>query len=565
MNKNLFKCLLVILVLFVVFFTNIHSVLAAETRCEWASPSSFVDKNKILSEMKIQIPASNNTDNFIVGILDYYTGNDKGINAGGTSVINEFLVKIDKSDDMYFGVGTLYNYTEAVISSYIDDDVDYESVGYDVTDGCTNDYIKIKCDASEKECMLYPSNAEEYKDYLSNTQFAFFNSESKNKIYNEKTILYKKHNTIPDGYFEYLSTTTVYRLKMYPSRYQNANYSRYTDYITNNFDDPTEQEEMIKALGMFIDTNTLNKRTYDDIYYNATKDKMVEIYKKEKNGGKLTGEKKNIFDKWFFYVGRNIFEEDLPLFRDMVQFIYESGDVVDIDKERYTQMIGVISSFITAKDADAKVQAIKDDSCNAICTSCIKDTTTYNGYACTQCMNTSDYKKCDKCHNETCPKGNFNNAPASVREQCLNSCLGTALSQKIKDERKKAQQEFDTSVKEMGAAALKLYKIGLVDPDELNVDFNKKYETQCKDVKNFHFIYVIIVVIGPILTIVLGSIDFARAMIANSEESMNKFRKKFPKRLIMLVLLILVPVIVHFLVTNLAGLKDSLMYCIIKG
>ena len=98
----------------------------------------------------------------------------------------------------------------------------------------------------------------------------------------------------------------------------------------------------------------------------------------------------------------------------------------------------------------------------------------------------------------------------------------------------------------------------------LDVDF-KPYEVTCDDVAIFHTFYVILEIMAPILVILFGTIDYAKAVMASDVEKMQKAKKNFPKRLGLLLLFIFVPLIVSFLIGEFSSTNSSLMYCIING
>ena len=61
-------------------------------------------------------------------------------------------------------------------------------------------------------------------------------------------------------------------------------------------------------------------------------------------------------------------------------------------------------------------------------------------------------------------------------------------------------------------------------------------------------VMIIFYILGPVLLIIFGSIDYARAVAANDEASLKKANKPFVKRLIATILLFLSPVIVNVIV-----------------
>lgn len=54
-------------------------------------------------------------------------------------------------------------------------------------------------------------------------------------------------------------------------------------------------------------------------------------------------------------------------------------------------------------------------------------------------------------------------------------------------------------------------------------------------------------ILGPTIAIVLGSLDFAKAIIASDEENMKKSQKRFINRLIAAMLLFFVPLLVQIM------------------
>lgn len=56
-------------------------------------------------------------------------------------------------------------------------------------------------------------------------------------------------------------------------------------------------------------------------------------------------------------------------------------------------------------------------------------------------------------------------------------------------------------------------------------------------------------ILGPSIAIVLGSVDFAKAIIASDEENMKKTQKKFINRLVAAALLFFVPLLVQIMLS----------------
>ena len=67
----------------------------------------------------------------------------------------------------------------------------------------------------------------------------------------------------------------------------------------------------------------------------------------------------------------------------------------------------------------------------------------------------------------------------------------------------------------------------------------------------------IIKIVVPILLIIWGMLDFAKSVIAKSEDDVKKYRKAFVQRLISGILVFLIVVIVQLIVNLLAGVEED--------
>ena len=61
-----------------------------------------------------------------------------------------------------------------------------------------------------------------------------------------------------------------------------------------------------------------------------------------------------------------------------------------------------------------------------------------------------------------------------------------------------------------------------------------------------------------------GSLDYAKAVMASDIEKMEKSKKQFPKRLLLLIVFVLVPIFVRILI-SFTNTNTNLMECIISG
>ena len=89
----------------------------------------------------------------------------------------------------------------------------------------------------------------------------------------------------------------------------------------------------------------------------------------------------------------------------------------------------------------------------------------------------------------------------------------------------------------------------------------------CEDFALFHFIWRFIIIAAPFLLIIFGIIDFFKVTVAADEKGMHEAKKKFPKRVIAFLLLLIVPTIIYVLFSFFDFDSNMLetMRCVIKG
>lgn len=179
--------------------------------------------------------------------------------------------------------------------------------------------------------------------------------------------------------------------------------------------------------------------------------------------------------------------------------------------------------------------------------------------SCTKTCESTDKPKCEKAYN-ACKKmkstTDQNKCIATkFQESGLDTSYPTVRAQELKNLSNEIERLKET------VAVKKASKI------EVEVGTNT-YKLTCDDVAIFHDIYVIIIIVAPILVILMGTLDFGRAVIAGSEEKMQKAWKRFPKRVLAVLLLFLVPLLISLIlsISTDEGARDTnLMYCIING
>ena len=91
---------------------------------------------------------------------------------------------------------------------------------------------------------------------------------------------------------------------------------------------------------------------------------------------------------------------------------------------------------------------------------------------------------------------------------------------------------------------------------------------ECSDIIAFRIIWIIIEIGAPIIVVALGMFDFASAVVAGDEKKISAAKQKFPKRLIALVILIILPIIIKILVGLISDNNVNnldLIKCIVNG
>ena len=102
----------------------------------------------------------------------------------------------------------------------------------------------------------------------------------------------------------------------------------------------------------------------------------------------------------------------------------------------------------------------------------------------------------------------------------MNTCYGTNEYKGLLEKKQKNKEKLE-KIQD------KLYS---VSAPKLNIDFDYEYVPDCDDFQELHTIYNILRIIAPILVILFGTLDYAKAVIASDVEKIEKSKKQFPKR-----------------------------------
>lgn len=173
--------------------------------------------------------------------------------------------------------------------------------------------------------------------------------------------------------------------------------------------------------------------------------------------------------------------------------------------------------------------------------------------------NNTKYSTCRSCYTNKCANKN-----GTELETCLSECLGQDEYNTLNNLAEQFKSKLSSQIE---AVKNQLYKPNI--PTLEGISFNQPYKVKCSDFSVLHTLWKIVIVAAPILTILFGVLDFAKSVISSDEEKIKKSWKRFPKRLMALAILIIVPILISIVVnsfTNNEGIKDtSVLKCIVNG
>ncbi len=261
------------------------------------------------------------------------------------------------------------------------------------------------------------------------------------------------------------------------------------------------------------------------------------------------------FEDWFRLVDWLVLtsNDDINDFSDFYKF-YEFSHI-QLDGGRHVRLIRELlnSREKGNKNVDQKY-SYQNNICNAICYD-YKDTPAYNscltGTAVNLCTKSRNQclEKCEKTSTDSCFTGCMKE---NYGEQNYNS-----LVEKYNILQENYDSEISDSLDDM-KETLKEININLS-----GVEFGP-YKANCDDVAIFHTLYNILRISAPIIVILFGVVDYGMAVFASDEKKMEESKKKFPKRLLLLVLFVAVPTIVS-IILDISGGDANLMRCVING
>lgn len=451
--------------------------------------------------------------------------------------------------------------------------------------GCP-EFIKLYKNGSKY--YFDSSTEEEYKEYLKSGRQYLENSKSTTYFYAQAdNLTNEKIGSLASADFQdYLfNSEPVFVSTSRQEAYSTKKWDKLVNEI-NKFDGNTsDTQKALTVMESLMDTGSYDTRAYSKIYYDVTNAGMYNYMKPFLNDSvdNINYISKRRFIRWFYYVGRYTFENNIDSFIDYFKFMY--GDASDktkvretamiilpssvlpiqLDQDTYTLLLTALESLKDLNVAVTKEETITEDKCLVFCPNCLSSSP---DYGCSQCKDyyAGEYTKCHDALKQAYEK--CKNIPYSVSQ---NDCeegeakklMGEDLYNRYiqKNEELKAQIEADKN----NAINQFIGSLSRVDLPTLNIKVGQKYEVKCSDVSIFHTIYVIITIAAPVLVVVLGSLDYAQAVLASDEKKMQESKKKLPKRIIALVLLILVPLFIKIILGLFTNLDSSLLDCVVNG
>ena len=162
----------------------------------------------------------------------------------------------------------------------------------------------------------------------------------------------------------------------------------------------------------------------------------------------------------------------------------------------------------------------------------------------------------------------------SLLAKCMEESQGitdaTNALAKLNDERAKLNTEITKNENILNNAKKSIS----INEDQsnplsmLNVSIDSSVNFECSDISFLRFIWLIMIIAAPILTIVFGVLDFTQAIMAGDEQKMNKLKSKFINRLVALALFIILPIIIKTIVNisdNDSVRSIKMAKCIVNG
>lgn len=531
MKNKIIKFVTILSIIFISFFINQNK--AEATECEYILIPPYINENSIATKLQIQWTYYGNTTDTTI------------------AKINSFLLKCNsEKGKCYFGIQTDDTLSGLSNPYYSTKNIKYDNLCSDYVRLDVNWNGKTKNSVKAYDAQAFKSNVSLYKNGLDKV---YKNKVPNNSLYGLITIKADSFvNWIHEGLMDYIIDVDGL---VFVNKKKSSNYPKTR---LNEFNTKMKERNHQNEIASFpIDQNSKNEKTYTKDYYDATKSKWYTYMRNSinKNDDRADSIRRPLFLDWWNNVNRYVFEDDLELFKSYFVYLYE-GQTDTMSENDYSHYLGAINAMIDYEDYSDDEDCLTSDPCASLCN------TSASNYVCsgpsyTQCtIHSQQYQSCKNAYNSC------KNVPASNYDSCMSGYMGSDAYNSLKQNNSSIRDELHQMQDDaIDRIADELH--GVKAPD-LDVDFDP-YEVTCDDVAIFHTFYVILQIMAPILVILFGTIDYAKAVMASDVEKMQKAKKNFPKRLGLLLLFIFVPLLVSFLIGEFSSTNSSLMYCIING
>lgn len=425
MTKKITKILLMLLTIFMVFFYKINGVKAEE--CNYISPFVSVglegdNPYGVIARLNISNGISNRIiDGIYLSSMDF--------NDGSVGSQIGYYIKYNNGKDIL-----------AMINGVIRSDV---------FKNCP-DYVTLTISGSDVK--VSSSTAKNYKAYL-RTQLSLIKP-AEGKLYVELhtkffDMVSSSHchvgdyclDASPNKILKYLDFQTINNSLVFRKitdsngeLYPNTNYSNFHSILEKVSNSKGETvSEILKAFDLIVDTGYRNQRSYDNMLYEVTKDKIKKYIDGVNNKTTtITGFEKIVLQKWFYYCGRYIFEDSIKDFKEYFEFFHRKGIVAfnnedsntiigEFTEEQYNMIIKVLDDMLGISSVDDYIGQANQDVCLPICSECIDQTELYEKCK-SDCESKSSGDSTEKknCIISNCTKYNLYNYQSCVECQSDN-------------------------------------------------------------------------------------------------------------------------------------------------
>ena len=509
MKRKKLNILIIFFIVFISMFAN--RKVEAKTYCEYYTYSPIVLNGKILTDFKISTGGSHGGAGTTIDPTD---------EDDFEYVINDGKTILFQYSDPTFGYNMRFTSpTELTFkSSSFEKEVE--------KNGCP-DFIRIYYDGKINGFEVEKSKSKPYdsfyRGYLSR-----HGSSSTGFLENTQYFINLKES-MKRGFSIYMFRKNFYK--------ENSEYYYKHDIYNELVSQESENATKSKLEACKI---SYSDGGIDLLYYNSTENDVYDaIVKSEKvyDSDVSTNTLSTAYGNWYKNTSYVMLEYNPQRLLWYFKKIY--GNSVEISETQKQNCISFLESAIDLKKSED--QKDKYDDSIPICNYyCKKE----NAYAEESCRKSDSFDNCKYCY--SIPQD-------TEKTKCLEQYT------------KQAEKNKEDLEKEIDNKKEKLWEnFSSISAPSLDINFDKHYELTCDDVSFFHWFYVVFRILAPVAVIFFGTLDYAKAVIASDVEKMNKSKKNFPKRLILLILFITVPLIISLLLSIFGG-DYSLMDCIING